>query len=73
MRFEDSAVFVLLLNVLNWLLDRATRQRVAVEGDHQGMDLYELGAQGATRRNSPEIWRLKPGCLGSARRRALFA
>jgi Amt family ammonium transporter len=29
---------------LNWLLDRAMGQRVAVEGEHQGMDLYELGA-----------------------------
>ena len=29
---------------LNWLLDRLMGQRVAVEGEHQGMDLYELGA-----------------------------
>jgi Amt family ammonium transporter len=29
---------------LNWLLNRMMRQRVAVEGEHQGMDLYELGA-----------------------------
>jgi ammonium transporter, Amt family len=29
---------------LNWLLGRVTGQRVAVEGEHQGMDLYELGA-----------------------------
>jgi len=29
---------------LNWLLDRAYPQRVAVEGERQGMDLYELGA-----------------------------
>jgi Amt family ammonium transporter len=29
---------------LNWLLDRVIGQRVAVEGEHQGMDLYELGA-----------------------------
>jgi Amt family ammonium transporter len=29
---------------LNWLLDRVHRQRVAVEGERQGMDLYELGA-----------------------------
>jgi ammonium transporter, Amt family len=29
---------------LNLLLDRFLPQRVAVEGDHQGMDLYELGA-----------------------------
>jgi ammonium transporter, Amt family len=29
---------------LNWLLDRVLGQRVAVEGEHQGMDLYELGA-----------------------------
>jgi len=30
--------------VLNLLLNRVTPQRVAVEGEHQGMDLYELGA-----------------------------
>lgn len=29
---------------LNWLLDRLMGQRVTVEGEHQGMDLYELGA-----------------------------
>jgi len=29
---------------LNWLLDRVMGQRVAAEGEHQGMDLYELGA-----------------------------
>jgi Amt family ammonium transporter len=29
---------------LNLLLDRVMGQRVAVEGEHQGMDLYELGA-----------------------------
>lgn len=29
---------------LNWLLDRFLRQRVAVEGERQGMDLFELGA-----------------------------
>jgi Amt family ammonium transporter len=37
--------FVLPLTYgLNWLLDRVYRQRVAVEGEQQGMDLYELGA-----------------------------
>ena len=37
--------FVLPLTyALNWLLDRMMGQRVAVEGEHQGMDLYELGA-----------------------------
>jgi ammonium transporter, Amt family len=37
--------FVLPLTYgLNWLLDRIFRQRVAVEGERQGMDLYELGA-----------------------------
>jgi ammonium transporter, Amt family len=30
--------------LLNLLLDRVMGQRVAVEGEHQGMDLYELGA-----------------------------
>jgi Amt family ammonium transporter len=30
--------------LLNLLLDRIMGQRVAVEGEHQGMDLYELGA-----------------------------
>jgi ammonium transporter, Amt family len=29
---------------LNWLLDKAYRQRVSTEGEQQGMDLYELGA-----------------------------
>jgi Amt family ammonium transporter len=29
---------------LNWLLDRFYRQRVAPEGERQGLDLYELGA-----------------------------
>jgi ammonium transporter, Amt family len=29
---------------LNWLLDRVYSQRVGVEGERQGMDLYELGA-----------------------------
>ncbi len=29
---------------LNWLLDRVYRQRVDVEGERVGMDLYELGA-----------------------------
>lgn len=29
---------------LNWLLDRVYPQRVAAEGERQGMDLYELGA-----------------------------
>ncbi len=29
---------------LNWLLDRVYSQRVAPEGERQGMDLYELGA-----------------------------
>ena len=28
---------------LNWLLDRVYPQRVSIEGEHQGMDLYELG------------------------------
>ena len=37
--------FVLPLTYgLNWLLDRVYSQRVAVEGERQGMDLYELGA-----------------------------
>jgi Amt family ammonium transporter len=37
--------FVLPLTYgLNLLLDRLMGQRVAVEGEHQGMDLYELGA-----------------------------
>lgn len=29
---------------LNWLLDRFLHQRVALEGERQGMDLFELGA-----------------------------
>jgi Amt family ammonium transporter len=29
---------------LNWLLNRLMPQRVAVEGERQGLDLYELGA-----------------------------
>ncbi len=29
---------------LNWALDRIYPQRVAVEGERQGMDLHELGA-----------------------------
>jgi ammonium transporter, Amt family len=29
---------------LNWLLDRIMHQRVAPEGERQGMDLFELGA-----------------------------
>lgn len=29
---------------LNWLLNRVMGQRVPPEGEHQGMDLYELGA-----------------------------
>jgi ammonium transporter, Amt family len=37
--------FVLPLTYcLNWLLDRAYRQRVSAEGERQGVDLYELGA-----------------------------
>jgi Amt family ammonium transporter len=37
--------FVLPLTYgLNWLLDRFYPQRVAAEGERQGMDLYELGA-----------------------------
>jgi Amt family ammonium transporter len=37
--------FVLPLTYgLNWLLDRLYPYRVAVEGERQGMDLYELGA-----------------------------
>lgn len=37
--------FVLPLTYgLNWLLDRVWPQRVAAEGERQGMDLYELGA-----------------------------
>jgi Amt family ammonium transporter len=29
---------------LNWMIDRVWPQRVAAEGERQGMDLYELGA-----------------------------
>jgi ammonium transporter, Amt family len=37
--------FVLPLTYsLNWLLDRCLRQRVALEAERQGMDLFELGA-----------------------------
>ena len=37
--------FVLPLSyALNWLLNRVYPQRVAAEGERQGMDLYELGA-----------------------------
>jgi Amt family ammonium transporter len=37
--------FVLPLTYgLNWLLNRLSSQRVAVEGERQGLDLYELGA-----------------------------
>lgn len=37
--------FVLpLVYGLNWLLDRFVPQRVAPEGERQGLDLYELGA-----------------------------
>jgi ammonium transporter, Amt family len=37
--------FVLPLTYgLNWILNRFYPQRVAVEGERQGMDLYELGA-----------------------------
>lgn len=37
--------FVLPLTYgLNWLLNLVLPQRVAVEGEYQGMDLYELGA-----------------------------
>jgi len=41
--------FVLpLTSSLNWLLNRFCPQRVAVEGERQGMDLYASGA-GASR------------------------
>ncbi len=37
--------FILPLTyLLNWLLHRTMGQRVPIEGEHQGMDLYELGA-----------------------------
>jgi Amt family ammonium transporter len=29
---------------LNWLLNKLSGQRVALEGERQGLDLYELGA-----------------------------
>jgi Amt family ammonium transporter len=39
------AGFVLPLTYfLNWALHSVFPQRVAVDGEHQGMDLYELGA-----------------------------
>jgi ammonium transporter, Amt family len=38
--------FVLPLTyALNWLLDRMYPQRVAIDGERQGMDLQELGAE----------------------------
>lgn len=33
-----------MVYILNWLLNFAVRQRVAPEGERQGMDLFELGA-----------------------------
>jgi Amt family ammonium transporter len=33
-----------LTYLLNWLLNRVCPQRVSVEGEGQGMDLHELGA-----------------------------
>lgn len=33
-----------LTYLLNWLLDRVMGQRVSIDGEHQGMDLHELGA-----------------------------
>jgi len=37
--------FVLPLTyILNWALNRICPFRVAIEGERQGMDLYELGA-----------------------------
>jgi ammonium transporter, Amt family len=37
--------FVLPLTYgVNWLLDQVLRQRVSLEGERQGMDLFELGA-----------------------------
>jgi Amt family ammonium transporter len=37
--------FVLPLTYsLNWLLDRCLRQRVSLEAERQGIDLFELGA-----------------------------
>jgi Amt family ammonium transporter len=37
--------FVLPLTYgLNWVLNRFSPQRVAIEGERQGLDLYELGA-----------------------------
>jgi Amt family ammonium transporter len=29
---------------LNWILDRVWRQRVDIDGERQGLDLYELGS-----------------------------
>ena len=37
-------VMLPLIYFLNWLLNRIYPQRVPVEGERQGMDLYELGA-----------------------------
>ncbi len=34
-----------LAYALNWLLNRFYPQRVSEDGDGQGMDLYELGAE----------------------------
>jgi ammonium transporter, Amt family len=43
--FATLLGFVLPLTYgLNWLLNRLSPQRVAVEGERQGLDLYELGA-----------------------------
>ncbi len=39
-----SDLFCRLTYGLNWLLNRMFPQRVAVEGERQGLDLYELGA-----------------------------
>src|SRR5580658_5679778 len=37
--------FVLPLTYgLNWIIDRVSPQRVAAEGERQGLDLFELGA-----------------------------
>ena len=45
LRIATLIGFVLPLTYgLNWLLDRVYSQRVAAEGERQGMDLYELGA-----------------------------
>lgn len=37
-------VMLPLIYGMNWLLDRVYKQRVALEGERQGMDLFELGA-----------------------------